>query len=187
MNRQHTADDYRRIVDRLRRSRPDIALSSDFIVGHPGEDDTDFAATMRLVEAVGYAQAYSFKYSPRPGTPAAAMPNQIAEAVKDERLARLQLLLRAQQGAFNRACIGRRFGVLFDRGGRHPLQMVGRSPYLQPVHANASSDLLGAVVGVEVVSAQANSLSGRVVPAAPHLPAGHDVGSKTVEFCEASA
>jgi tRNA-2-methylthio-N6-dimethylallyladenosine synthase len=187
MNRQHTAGDYRRIVDRLRRSRPDIALSSDFIVGHPGEDDTDFAATMRLVEAVGYAQAYSFKYSPRPGTPAAAMPNQIAEAVKDERLARLQLLLRAQQGAFNRACIGRRFGVLFDRGGRHPLQMVGRSPYLQPVHANASSDLLGAVVGVEVVSAQANSLSGRVVPAAPHLPAGHDLGSKTVEFCEASA
>src|SRR4030095_16560780 len=105
MNRQHTADDYRRIVDRLRRARPDIALSSDFIVGHPGEDDSDFGATLRLVEAVGYAPAYSFNYSPRPGTPAAMLPNQIPDPTKSQRLDRLQSLLRRQHDAFNRACV----------------------------------------------------------------------------------
>jgi tRNA-2-methylthio-N6-dimethylallyladenosine synthase len=164
MNRQHTADDYRRIVDRLRQARPDMAMSSDFIVGYPGEDDADFAATMRLVDDVGYAQAYSFKYSPRPGTPAAAAANQVADPVKSERLCRLQTLLSAQQNAFNRNCVDRTLEVLFDRAGRYPHQLVGRSPYLQSVHAHAPLRLMGTVVGVTVVSAQGNSLGGRVVP-----------------------
>ncbi len=163
MNRQHTADDYRRVIDRLRRARPDTAVSSDFIVGYPGEDDADFAATVRLVEDIRYAQAYSFKYSPRPGTPAATAANQVADAVKSERLSRLQTVLRAQQDAFNRGCVNRTLAVLFDRAGRHPHQLVGRSPYLQPVHACASRELLGAVVQVAIGSAQANSLGGRVV------------------------
>jgi len=164
MNRQHTADDYRRIVDRLRRARPDIALSSDFIVGHPGEEEADFAATLRLVEDIGYAQAYSFKYSPRPGTPAAILPNQVPDAIKSERLDRLQTLLRAQQERFNRACVGRTVGVLFDRAGRRGGQIAGRSPYLQPVQVEAASALLGMIADVEVRSAEPNSLTGRLVP-----------------------
>jgi tRNA-2-methylthio-N6-dimethylallyladenosine synthase len=164
MNRQHGADDYRRIVHRLRRARPDIAMSSDFIVGYPGEDEADFAATLRLVEDIGYAQAYSFKYSPRPGTPAAALPSQVADEVKAERLDRLQGLLRAQQHAFDRACVGRILPVLFNRTGRYPDQLVGRSPYLQPVHAMSSPDLMGAVVAVTIDSAQPNSLRGSIVP-----------------------
>ena len=160
MNRQHTADDYRRIVDRLRQARPDLALSSDFIVGHPGEDDKDFAATIRLVESIGYAQAYSFKYSPRPGTPAALMRNQVAEPIKSERLSRLQELLRGQQQAFNRQCVGRTLPVLFDRPGRHAGQLVGRSPYLQPVHAAAPDSLLGEIVDLAILAVQPNSLAG---------------------------
>jgi tRNA-2-methylthio-N6-dimethylallyladenosine synthase len=174
MNRQHRADDYRRLIDRLRRARPDIAMSSDFIVGYPGEDEADFAATLRLVEDVGYAQAYSFKYSPRPGTPAATMSNQVADAVKGERLDRLQALLRAQQDAFNRGCVGRTLPVLFDRAGRHPYQLVGRSPYLQLVHATTAPDLIGAVASVTIDSAQPNSLRGRVV-SAKALPAARSV------------
>ncbi|MGH6928313.1 MAG: tRNA (N6-isopentenyl adenosine(37)-C2)-methylthiotransferase MiaB, partial [Dongiaceae bacterium] len=153
MNRQHTADDYRRLIDRLRRARPDIAMSSDFIVGYPGEDEGDFAETMRLVADIGYAQAYSFKYSPRPGTPAATMPDQIADAVKGERLARLQDLLRAQRDAFNRECVGRTLSVLFDRTGRRLHQLVGRSPYLQAVHAETTPDLMGTVAAVTIDSA----------------------------------
>jgi len=163
MNRQHTANDYRRLIDRLRRARPDIAMSSDFIVGYPGESEEDFAATLELVEDIGYAQAYSFKYSPRPGTPAAAMSNQVADAVKGERLGRLQALLRIQQDAFNDACVGRTLPVLFDRVGRHPRQLVGRSPYLQPVHATATPDLMGTVVSVSIDSAQPNSLRGHAI------------------------
>ncbi len=166
MNRQHTADDYRRVVERLRRVRPDIALSSDFIVGYPGEDDADFAATLRLVEAIGYAQAYSFKYSPRPGTPAATMPNQIPDSIKSERLDRLQALLRAQQDAFNRACIGRTLAVLLDRIGRHHGQLAGRSPYLQSVQVATAPDLLGAIAEVEILSTQTNSLTGRLAAGA---------------------
>jgi len=166
MNRQHTADDYRRVVERLRRARPDIALSSDFIVGYPGEDDADFAATLRLVEDIGYAQAYSFKYSPRPGTPAATMPNQIPDSIKSERLDRLQALLRAQQDAFNRACIGRSLAVLLDRIGRHHGQLAGRSPYLQSVQVAAAPELLGAIAEVEILSAQTNSLTGRLAAGA---------------------
>jgi tRNA-2-methylthio-N6-dimethylallyladenosine synthase len=165
MNRQHGADDYRRVIDRLRRARPDIALSSDFIVGYPGEDKADFAATLRLVEDIGYAQAYSFKYSPRPGTPAATMSNQVADTVKGERLERLQALLRAQQEGFNRGCVGQTLPVLFDRAGRHPGQLVGRSPYLQPVHATTPPDMMGTVASVTIESAQPNSLRGRVLSA----------------------
>jgi tRNA-2-methylthio-N6-dimethylallyladenosine synthase len=160
MNRQHTAADYRRVVERLRRIRGDIALSSDFIVGHPGEDDSDFEATLRLVEDIGYAQAYSFKYSPRPGTPAAAIANQIPGPIKSGRLDRLQALLRAQQDRFNRACIGRTLPVLLERAGRHDGQLVGRSPYLQPVQVAAVPALLGAIAEVEIRSAQPNSLTG---------------------------
>jgi tRNA-2-methylthio-N6-dimethylallyladenosine synthase len=187
MNRQHTADDYRRIIERLRRARPDIALSSDFMVGHPGEDDADFAATLRLVEDIGYSQAYSFKYSPRPGTPAAAMSNQISDAVKSERLDRLQALLRRQQDAFNRACIGRTLAVLFDRAGRNDGQLAGRSPYLQPVQVAGAEDLLGAVVEVEILSVQSNSLTGRIAANGPQPVASRALASSPSEMSEARA
>ena len=162
MNRRHTADDYRRIVDRLRASQPDLALSSDFIAGFPGESDTDFAATMRLVRDVTFASAFSFKYSARPGTPAASMKNQVPDTVKAARLDALQELLSAQQRDFNRACVGRALPVLFEKPGRHPGQLVGRSPYLQAVHADASSALIGAVVPVRVTALGAYSLAGEV-------------------------
>jgi tRNA-2-methylthio-N6-dimethylallyladenosine synthase len=162
MNRQHTAADYLALVERVRAAGTDLALSSDFIVGFPGETEDDFAATFALVEAVGYAQAYSFKYSPRPGTPGAVMPRQVPEDVKDERLQRLQTLLRKQQSAFNRACIGRRLGVLLDRRGRRDGQFVGRSPYLQAVHVDAPADLFGTIVEVDVNSATLSSLGGAV-------------------------
>ncbi len=162
MNRRHTADDYRRIVDRLRTAQPDLALSSDFIAGFPGESDGDFAATMRLVRDVTFASAFSFKYSARPGTPAASMKNQVPDAVKAARLDALQELLSAQQCDFNRASVGRALPVLFEKPGRHPGQLVGRSPYLQAVHADASEALIGAVVPVRVTALGANSLAGEV-------------------------
>jgi tRNA-2-methylthio-N6-dimethylallyladenosine synthase len=161
MNRQHTAEDYLAIVERLRASRPDLALSSDFIVGFPGESDSDFDATMELVRAVGYAQAYSFKYSARPGTPAAGLDIQVDEAVKDERLAVLQELLEAQQETFNAATVGRRIDVLLDRPGRHAGQLLGRSPYNQAVHVAAPAVMRGAIVPVDIVGAASRSLSGR--------------------------
>jgi len=164
MNRQHRADDYRRIVDRLRLLRPDLALSSDFIVGHPGESDDDFAATLQLVREIGFAQAYSFKYSARPGTPAATMPDQVPERLKSDRLARLQALLHGQQVQFNGRFVDRTLPVLFDRTGRRVGQLVGRSPYLQPVHANAPADLAGQIVDVQIVAVQQNSLAGRLAP-----------------------
>jgi tRNA-2-methylthio-N6-dimethylallyladenosine synthase len=185
MNRQHTADDYRGIIERLRRAKPDIALSSDFMVGHPGEDDADFAATLRLVEDIGYAQAYSFKYSPRPGTPAAAMPNQISDAVKSERLDRLQALLRVQQDAFNRACVGRTLAVLLDRTGRYHGQLAGRSPYLQPVQVAGAEDLLGVVAEVEILSVQSNSLNGRFAADARQPIASRTPGSSASGTSEA--
>jgi tRNA-2-methylthio-N6-dimethylallyladenosine synthase len=160
MNRRHTADDYRRLVDRLRRSQPDLALSSDFIVGFPGETDRDFAATLALVNDIGYAQAFSFKYSPRPGTPAADADGHVAEAVKDERLAGLQQLLRAQQDAFNRRQVGATLPVLFQDAGRFDGQVVGRSPYLQPVHVRGPRSLIGRTAPVRVVEAMTNSLRG---------------------------
>ena len=163
MNRAHTADSYMRLVERIRAARPDMAMSGDFIVGFPGEREADFEATLQLVREVGYASAFSFKYSPRPGTPAAAMPGQVPDAVKDERLARLQALLNDQQAAFNQACVGRTLPVLFERAGRNPGQVVGRSPYLQPVHIEASESLIGEIRHVAIDAAGRGSLTGALV------------------------
>ena len=162
MNRKHSAAEYHCVVERIRRARPDIALSSDFIVGFPGETDADFEATMALVREVDYAQAYSFKYSPRPGTPAADRDGQVAEEVKSERLRSLQDLLNQQQAAFNQACVGRRMDVLFDRSGRKPGQLVGRSPFLQAVHVEAPEHHFGALAAIEITQAGPNSLSGKL-------------------------
>jgi tRNA-2-methylthio-N6-dimethylallyladenosine synthase len=159
MRRRHSAADYRRIIERLRAARPDLALSSDFIVGFPGETDADFAETLALVRDIGFAQAYSFKYSPRPGTPAALLP-QSDESCAAERLAVLQDLLGDQQRAFNRACIGTVMPVLFDNRGRHPGQLVGRSPYMQPVHAEVPVQAVGAIRPIRIDAASANSLAG---------------------------
>lgn len=160
MNRKHTAADYLGLVARVRSARPDIALSTDIIVGFPGETEAEFEATLALVREVGFAQAYSFKYSPRPGTPAATMENQLADEVKTARLARLQKLLEAQQIAFNAGQIGRTMPVLFDRAGRQPGQLLGRSPYLQAVHVDAPAEWLGRIAPVEIVSAGPVSLGG---------------------------
>jgi tRNA-2-methylthio-N6-dimethylallyladenosine synthase len=163
MNRQHTADHYVRLIERIRAARPDIALSSDFIVGFPGETDADFEATLDLIREVGFVQAYSFKYSPRPGTPASTRDNQVAEEVKVERLARLQALVAAQQLAFNASCAGRRMPVLFDRKGRNESQLVGRSPYLQSVHLdNAPAALFGRIAEIDIEEGFAMSLRGRL-------------------------
>jgi len=162
MNRGHTAADYLRLIEKLRAARPDIAFSSDFIVGHPGETEEDFEATMALVRAVGFAQAYSFKYSPRPGTPAAGAPRQVAEADKDRRLQALQALLREQQARFNASCVGLDLSVLFTGTGRHPGQVAGRSPFLQPVHLTAGQDLIGTEMSVRIGAALPNSLTGTV-------------------------
>jgi tRNA-2-methylthio-N6-dimethylallyladenosine synthase len=164
MNRRHTAADYLCLVERLRAVRPDIALSSDFIVGHPAETEGDFRATLDLVQRIGFAQAFSFKYSPRPGTPAAAAPGQVPEPVKDVRVYELQALLRRQQAAFNSACLGRMLPVLFTEAGRHPGQIAGRSPYLQPVHVIGPTRLIGAVAQVKIANTHPNSLSGILIP-----------------------
>ena len=167
MNRKHTAADYLEIIEGLRRARPDIALSSDFIVGFPGETDADFAATMSLIRDVDYAQAYSFKYSARPGTPAAEMEDQVPEPVKDERLAALQAELGRQQQAFNEAGVGQRMAVLFERTGRAPGQIIGRSPYMQAVHADIGDGaqaqaLLNHIVEVEIEAAGPRGLRGHI-------------------------
>ncbi len=163
MNRGHTVETYHAILERLRAARPDIAISGDFIVGFPGESDADFEQTLEAVRAVGYAQAFSFKYSVRPGTPAAGAPAQVPEDVKAERLARLQALLSAQQSAFNDAQIGRRLPVLLEKPGARPGQLHGRSPYLQAVHVEGPAALLGAIVDVKVTGATRNSLTGQLL------------------------
>ena len=163
MNRGHTIDDYRRIIEKLRAARPDLALSSDFIVGFPGESEEDFAATLALVREIGFAQAYSFKYSKRPGTPGAALRGQIAEEMKAARLQALQELLDAQQRGFNAAMAGRVLPVLFEKPGRHPGQRVGRSPYLQWVHAQAPARSQGRVLPVRITGIGPNSLAGDIV------------------------
>ncbi len=160
MNRRHTADEYRRAIDKLRAARPDIALSTDIIVGFPGETDADFEATMQLVREIGFASAFSFKYSSRPGTPAAEMDAQVPEDVKLERLHRLQALLADQQRAFNESMVGRTLPVLFEASGRNPGQLTGRSPYLQPVHVEAPAEAAGQIMDVEIAEAGANSLKG---------------------------
>lgn len=163
MNRKHEAKDYIAIVEKLRAARPDIAFSGDFIVGFPGETDEDFEATMRVVETVNYAQAYSFKYSPRPGTPAATSEEQVDEAVKSERLARLQALLNRQQEAFNRAMVGKQMKVLLEKDGKFKGQAVGKSPYMQSVHINDAAGLMHQLVDVRITEGMANSLRGELV------------------------
>ena len=162
MNRGHTADEYRDIIARVRQARPDIAIASDFIVGFPGESDADFEATMQLVRDIGYAIAYSFKYSSRPGTPAAEMHGHLPESVKDERLQALQGLLRQQQTAFNAAQIGKTLPVLVTGKGRNAGQMHGRSPYLQAVHFDGPERLNGQIVDVKIIGASLNSLTGEL-------------------------
>ncbi len=160
MNRRHTRADYLDVIARLRDARPDMAFTSDFIVGYPGETEEDFRATLSIVTEVGYAGAFSFKYSPRPGTPAAERDDQVDEGVKVERLARLQAEIDRHQDAFNARCVGRTFEVLFEKPGRLPGQLVGRSPYLQPVHVMAPPSLIGEVAAVAVNAMAANSLFG---------------------------
>ncbi|MGH6771668.1 MAG: tRNA (N6-isopentenyl adenosine(37)-C2)-methylthiotransferase MiaB [Xanthobacteraceae bacterium] len=174
MNRRHTRMDYLDAVARVRAAQPAIALSSDFIVGFPGEADEDFEATLSLVDEVGFAGAFSFKYSPRPGTPAADMADQVPEDVKSERLRRLQAAIDRHQAAFNARCLGRSFDVLFEKPGRYPGQIVGRTPYLQPVQVTASSGLIGAIRAVTITEVSANSLFGELVQAAE--PAMADAG-----------
>jgi tRNA-2-methylthio-N6-dimethylallyladenosine synthase len=171
MNRRHTRADYLDIVRRLRQARPDLALTSDFIVGFPGETENDFAATLELIEEVGFSTAFSFKYSPRPGTPGAEMDEQVGEDIKTERLHRLQAAIDRGQAAFNRSCLGGSFEVLFERPGRHPGQLVGRSPYLQPVQVFAPVALIGEVATVTITEIGSRSLFGRLAQTATQQPA----------------
>jgi tRNA-2-methylthio-N6-dimethylallyladenosine synthase len=163
MNRRHGRDLYLRLAEQLRTARPGMALSTDLIVGFPGESDADFEQTMRLVQEVGFAAAFSFKYSPRPGTPAAMMARQVPEADKDARLHALQALLGEQQRTFNAASVGQVVPVLFQEAGRKPGQVLGKSPWLQSVHADGDARLLGRIVDVRLVAAHAVSLSGELV------------------------
>ena len=165
MNRRHDRETYFRLAERLKAARPDLALSSDFIVGFPGETEADFADTLDLVRRVGLVQTYSFKYSARPGTPAAALPAQVDEAVKEERLSRLMDLLQEQTNRFNQDCLGRRLTVLLDRPGKHPGQWIGRSPYMQPVHVDGAAALAGRLVEVRITELHPRSLTGVLLAA----------------------
>jgi len=166
MNRRHGVDAYLRVIDRFRTARGDMAFSSDFIVGFPGETEADFRATLDLVERIGYASAFSFCYSPRPGTPAAGMGNAVPSEVSRRRLHELQTVLEAGQREFNRSMVGRTLPVLFERPGRHPGQILGRSPYLQGVHAAGAKASIGGVLPVRIVDATLNSLAGEIGAAA---------------------
>lgn len=165
MNRKHTSDDYRRIIDKFRAAQPGIAFSSDFIIGFPGERDDDFQATMKLVRDIGFAQAFSFKYSRRPGTPATAMPNQIDEKIKDERLQELQALLREQQIAFNQSMVGKTLPVLFEEKSRNDGKIFGRTPYMQAMHLEAPERIIGNELVVAIDNAGSNSLNGQLLQA----------------------
>jgi tRNA-2-methylthio-N6-dimethylallyladenosine synthase len=162
MNRKHTAAEYMRLIERIKDARPDMALSGDFIVGFPGETDADFEDTLKIIGDVGYASAYSFKYSTRPGTPGANLTEQVDEAVKAERLARLQALVNKQTTDFHASCVGRTLPVLIERVGRMPGQVGGRSPYLQAVHLEGSTDLIGGIHEVDIIGTSTNSLVGRL-------------------------
>lgn len=168
MNRGHGLRDYMDVVAQVRAARPDIALSSDFIVGYPGESDAEFQETLDLVRAVGFAASYAFKYSPRPGTPGAELKNQIDEQTKSARLLNLQQLLEGQRQAFNRAAVGRTMPVLFEKLGRHAGQIIGRTPYLQSVHVSGEPSLIGALADVEIIGVGPNSLRGRLVAPISH-------------------
>ena len=170
MNRRHTRADYLRSIDRLRVARSDLALTSDFIVGFPGETEDDFRETLRIVEEVGYSDSFSFKYSQRPGTPGATMDGQVAEEVKSERLQRLQQAIKRRQTAFNLSCCGRTLDVLMEKPGRVSGQLTGRSPYLQPVQVMAPGELIGTIVPVTVTHIHANSLFG-VLAGVPRIAA----------------
>ncbi len=178
MNRKHTVKDYLEVIERFRRARQDIAFSSDFIVGFPGESAEDFSATLALVTQIGYAAAYSFKYSPRPGTPAADMRETVSTADMDERLARLQGLIDSQQSAFNKAAIGTTVDVLFERPARNPGQIVGRTAWLQPAHVMASPDIIGQVLPVRIDSLERYSLKGELVSSA----AAHGIASASTQI-----
>ncbi len=167
MNRRHTRADYLRLIERVRAARPDIALSGDFIVGFPGETEEDFDETLSIVEEVGYASAFSFKYSPRPGTPAATASDQVAEATKGDRLERLQALIGERQTKFNRTTVGRAAEVLFERRGRRAGQIVGRSPWLLPVQVDAPESLIGTIGRVMIEAVGTNSLFGRLAGREP--------------------
>ena len=163
MNRKHSAESYLRVIEKIRAARPDMAISGDFIVGFPGETEKDFEDTMRLVREVGYASAFSFRYSRRPGTPAASMPGQVPDEVAEDRLQRLQALLVELQTAFNAGQAGRTLNVLFEKPGRHRQQAIGRSPYLQSVHVEDARDLIGRIVPVRITTGQQNSLTGELI------------------------
>ncbi|HWV53769.1 tRNA (N6-isopentenyl adenosine(37)-C2)-methylthiotransferase MiaB [Pseudorhodoplanes sp.] len=178
MNRKHTRDDYLRVIERLRKAQPALAFTSDFIVGFPGETDRDFTDTLKLIEEVGFCGAFSFKYSPRPGTPAADMDDQVPEHVMTERLHELQLLIDRQMAAFNKACVGKTLDVLFEKTGRHPGQIAGKSPYLQPVQVMAPASLIGTIASVRIDDTGSYSLFGTLadevgnrVPERPNLAA----------------
>nr|WP_250809274.1 tRNA (N6-isopentenyl adenosine(37)-C2)-methylthiotransferase MiaB [Neorhizobium tomejilense] len=158
MNRRHTGAEYLRLIERIREARPDIAIAGDFIVGFPGETDKDFEDTLRLVEDVNYAQAYSFKYSTRPGTPGADLGDQVPEEVKAERLERLQALLLKQQAEFAKSCVGKVIDLLLEKPGRMPGQIIGRSPWLQSVNVDAKTSQIGDIIQVRISGTGPNSL-----------------------------
>jgi tRNA-2-methylthio-N6-dimethylallyladenosine synthase len=180
MNRRHTRADYLSLIERLHGVRADLALTSDFIVGFPGETEQDFAATLRLIGEIGFSGAFSFKYSPRPGTPGADMDDQVAEDAKSERLARLQAAVDHGQAAFNRRCVGRTFDVLFERAGRHPGQLVGRSPYLQPVQVDAPVALIGTIDSVTITETASNSLFGTLARSLRSAPTSEQIGAESL-------
>ncbi len=171
MNRRHTRAEYMRVIERIMAARPDMAMSGDFIVGFPGETDADFDETMQVVREVGYASAYTFKYSIRPGTPGASMENQVTGPKKTERLQRLNEQINAQMHAFHRSVGGRTLPVLIEKPGRQPGQIGGRSPYLQAVHMEGPTRLIGQIIPVEIVEARNNSLIGKIVTVAEPNPA----------------
>ena len=161
MNRRHTSGQYLEIIGKLKAARPDLQFSSDFIVGFPGETDQDFEATLNLIRQVGFAQAFSFKYSRRAGTPAALMPNQIEEKIKKQRLETLQELLFSYQLKFNKESVGKIMPVLFDIKGRHKGELIGRSPYMQNVHSSLAAEYLNRIVNIKITDANVNSLAGQ--------------------------
>jgi tRNA-2-methylthio-N6-dimethylallyladenosine synthase len=177
MNRRHTRADYLAIVSRLRAARPDLALTSDFIVGFPGETEADFAETLSLVGEVGFSSAFSFKYSPRPGTPGADMAEQVDEETKSDRLHRLQAAIDRGHAEFNRSCLGRTFDVLFEKPGRHTGQLVGRSPYLQSVQVTTPAALIGEIAAVTITEVASNSLFGTLAHVNAREPALVDAGA----------
>jgi tRNA-2-methylthio-N6-dimethylallyladenosine synthase len=180
MNRKHTAADYLEIIAQMREVRPDIAFTSDFIVGFPGETDADFEATMELVRKVHYAAAYSFKYSERPGTPAAEYKTQVPEEIKNERLARLQALILEQQTAFNVGTIGQTLDVLFEKAGRNAGQVNGKTPYMQAVHVEGPLSLIGHIRRVKITGVASNSLAGMLVESDTALSDSPSNAEKTI-------